>query len=181
MQELWAAEPGPQFEQTQPDAVPAVVGSLFLQLSDVILGTVVFFFAVQQQNELDKSAHYAAIMAAIVLAVIIFQAMQERVRSTVALRNYRRHALGRVVGKLLFLVIAYLTGLLSRTLSNSFTSGPRRGHFDMLSLVMPVVAIVLFVARIYHMSMISSHRAEITAALAAMRRQPATRHNGPDS
>ena len=161
-------EQRPGFVDDEADASyapPAVVGGMFIQLTDAILYTVVFFLAIQWQNELDKSSHYLALLGALILCVIVFQAMLEWLRATTSSRSHRRHTLGVVLAKLILLVITFLTGLLARTLSTSFTSGPQHGHFDFVSLITPFVVIVLLVICLYHLAMLSAHRPEIDVAL----------------
>lgn len=163
-----AYEPRAGFVNDEADATyapPAVVGGMFIQMTDAILYMVVFFLAAQWQTELDRSQRYLALLGALVFAVIIFQAMLERLRAVAGKGSHRRYSLGVVLAKLILLVIAFLTGLLARTLTNAFISGPTHGHFDFYALAIPFTVIVLFVVLLHHFSVWSAHRADIDAAL----------------
>jgi hypothetical protein len=158
--------PAPFVDDDAAYGAPVVVASTVIQLFDNIMYVVVFVFGVLQQSELDKSAHYMALLAALVLCVLLFQAAQERLRALASDASYRKHAFGLVLSKLLMLAISYLTGLLARTLSSGFTNGPQHGHFDLLALALPIVLVVLIVVRMYHFQMSSAHRPDIATALA---------------
>lgn len=143
-------------------AMPSAAGSATLQVTDGLLSTVVFFLALLQQQELDRSIYYVPLIAAIFLAIVTLQAAQEWLRAAAARETYHRHGLATVLAKLAMLVTAYLMGLLTRSVSTSITSGPARGHFDALAILTAFVVLVLLVVRIYHMDFISRHRLDIT-------------------
>jgi len=149
-------------------AVPAAAGSATLQITDTLLSTVVFFLALLQQQELDRSIYYVPLIAAIFLAIVVCQAVQEWMRVTAERETYHRHTLATVISKLAMLVVAYLMGLLTRSVSTNITSGPALGHFNAASLLPAVIVVVLLVARIYHMDSISRHRVDIVRWLPAM-------------
>jgi len=149
-------------------AVPTAAGSATLQITDTLLSTVVFFLALMQQVELDRSIYYVPLIAAIFLAIVVCQAVQEWMRATAEHETYHRHTLATVISKLAMLMVAYLMGLLTRSVSGNITNGPALGHFTAASLLPTVVVIVLIVVRIYHVDSISRHRVDIVRWLPAM-------------
>lgn len=146
-------------------AVPAAAGSATLQVTDAMLSTVVFFLALLQQHELDRSIYYVPLIAGIFLAIVVCQAVQEWMRAAAARETFHKHTLATVLSKIAMLVVAYLMGLLTRSVSAGITSGPARGHFTAQSLLPAVVVVVLLVVRIYHADSISRHRVDIVSAL----------------
>jgi len=149
-------------------SVPSAAGSTTLQVSDQLLTTIVFLFALSQQQDLDRSIYYVPLLAAISLAIISLNAMQEWIRITSSRETYHRHHLTTVLSKLAMLAIAYLAGLFTRSIAAIMTSGPGLGHFALESLVPAIVVLVLLVVVIYHMYALTTHRVDIVRWLPAL-------------
>jgi len=149
-------------------ALPAAAGSATLQVVDGLLSTVVFFLALQQQQELDRSAYYVPLIAAICIMIMTLQAAQEWLRAAAARETYHRLGLATVISKLCMLAMAYLMGMLSRSLSTSMTNGPGHSHFTLDSMLPAIIVIVLFMIRVHHTMLIMSHRLDITRWLPSL-------------
>lgn len=149
-------------------ALPAAAGSATLQVVDNLFATVVFFLALLQQQELDRSAYYVPLIAAICIMIMTLQAAQEWLRVAASRETYHRIGLAIVISKLCMLGMSYLMGILSRSLANNMTNGPAHSSFNIEAMLPAFIVIVLFVIRIHHTVLILSHRLDITRWLPAL-------------
>jgi hypothetical protein len=153
--------------EDEPDAVPTVFGSTFLQLGDLVFGTIIFFLAVQQQNEVDKSAHRLAVVALLLAGTILLTLMQERIKSLASTTSYRRVWLAQVLCKVLWYALSFLSGLFARIISDQVTNGPMRGHLNVFRLVVPAMDVVAIIVFMFSITMLTSHRSDILRVFSA--------------
>lgn len=152
-------------ELSSPASAPTAVHTVLEQILDSVLFAVVFILALAQQNELDKSVHYLGNLVALFAAIILFYVIHQRLKQVVSSQGYRKHALGWVLSKLFLLAAAFLTGVFTRSISNNFTKGPTKGHFDLASAVLPISVVVLLISRLYHGTMVATHHPDILRAI----------------
>lgn len=139
----------------------SAAGSATLQVVDNLLSTVAFFLALVQQQQLDRSIYYVPLVAGILFAITLLAGMQEYMQDAAARDTYHRHGLATMLSKLVTLVMAYLLGILARSLAACVTNGPARDGFDITLIVVAFIVLVLFLVRIYHVTFIVRHRIDI--------------------
>lgn len=152
-------------EMASPASAPTAFHTVLEQILDSVMYAVVFVLALAQQNELDKSVHYLGNLVALFAAIILFYVAHERLKQIVASQNYRKHALGWVISKVFLLAAAFLTGIFTRSISNNFTSGPTKGHFNATTAIIPISVVILLISRLYHGTMVSTHNPYILHAI----------------
>jgi hypothetical protein len=155
-----------QYAAVQPPYAPTeVAGIVVPQLGRNLVNTGIFIFAGIMQNDIDKSAHYLGILSMLFAAVVVSQAVLERLRVMASAPTFHRDTLALLLVELLGWVNAYLSGTLVGMLTAVFRNAPSRGHFDALNLVLPLTILVLVVTRLYWLNMIGAPRADINAIL----------------
>ena len=152
-------------ELSTPTSAPMALHTVLEQILDSVMYAVVFVLALAQQNELDKSVHYLGNLVALFAAIILFYVIHQRLKQVVSAQGYRKHALGWVLSKLFLLAAAFLTGIFTRSISNNFTSGPTKGHFNLATAIVPIAVVVLLISRLYHGTMVSTHHPDILRAI----------------
>lgn len=119
------------------------------QISDQVLGFVIFTYAILQRNEIDKSIYGLAILACLLAVYFVCIWLKARL-VYIANKNYQKKAsplkeseIMLATSKVLYLATAYVLGIMVRMLVDKLQDGSSGGHFTTLGLILPLCVFLM--------------------------------------
>lgn len=132
---------------------------------DLVLSSVVFFYTLLQQNELEKNVHMIAVLGLMFATYAAISSLHDRINSAVGAGRLVRQWIPRTMLRLLYLAMAFLSGLFVRLVSEPIVHGPHAGPFSIISLLWPLSVVVVLVSLFAHINLSTEMPAHFSAAL----------------
>jgi hypothetical protein len=151
-------------------ALPMVIRPMLLSVTDIVLGGLLFVYSVQRSTELEASVHYVAVLLVVFALYVMLTVVKEHLRAISSKPGFRRIELAQLLLRLLFLMLAFVSGLFVRMVSNRIMNAPSAGAFSLFDVIMPAAAITLVVCALHQISMAGEHRVDMVNAFARRRR-----------
>jgi hypothetical protein len=132
---------------------------------DLVLGTLFFFWSILQQTELQKSIHVVGVLSLMFAVYAIVSAMNEQLNQMVQNNALNRVAIAQALLRVFYMLLAYLSGLFVRMISDPIINGPHLGGFGFIQLIWPLVVICVSIVFIAHIRLSTEHRPGMVIAL----------------
>jgi len=139
------------------------IDSMFLQLGDSIFGTLAFLIGIMHQTELSKGERYLAVVVLIFALAVVLSEVLDFLRSLASKADLQRPWLAQLLIKATYMVLAYLTGLFARAISDAISGAPRASPISLESMFKPFMCILLLLAMFYENQMSQAPPARIIA------------------
>jgi len=136
---------------------------------NLLLGGVFFVWSLLQQNGLQNSVHFTAVVCCLFVAFAAIGWLQKRIGTAVATGGLRSVVLERYTLGMVAIASGYLGGLLSRLIVDQLTNGPHVGVFGLDDLLAPFIVIVCLTSLFAQLRIVTDSYARVSRAIAAER------------
>lgn len=155
-----------ELQLLQNDAVVVAVPFMSADRAiDLVLSSLFFLWSILHQIEVLKSIHVVGILCMMFAVYAAISAVNDQLTQIAATNALNRVTIARALLRIFYIVLAYLSGLFVRIISDPIINGPHVGGFGFIDLLWPLTVICVAIVFFAQIRMSTEHRAAIVAAL----------------